>query len=55
MSSSLQVVIGLIKVLLLDLNLRDLIECAALKELVIAHANHLLEVKDAVVAIVQLL
>jgi hypothetical protein len=54
-SSSLQVVVGLIEVLLLDLDLRDLIEGARLEELVVTHPDHLLEVEDRVVVVVQLL
>lgn len=55
MSSSLQVVVGLIEVLLLDLDLRYLIESARLEELVITHPDHLLEVEDRIVVVVQLL
>ena len=55
MSSSLQVVVGLIEVLLLDLDLRYLIEGARLEELVVTHPDHLLEVEDRVVVVVQLL
>jgi hypothetical protein len=53
-SSSLQVVVGLIEILLLDFDLRDLIKGARLEELVIAHPDDLLEVQDRVVEVVQL-
>lgn len=54
MSSSLQVVIRLIEILLFDFDLRNLIQSTALQKLIIAHAYDLLKVQDRIVAIIQL-
>ena len=55
MSSPLQVVVSLVKVFLLDLNLRYLIQSTALQELVLTLPDDLLEVKDGIIPIIQLL
>lgn len=54
MSSSLKVVVSFIEVLLLDLDLGDFVECAALQKLIVAHSDHLLKIQNCIVAVVQL-
>jgi hypothetical protein len=53
MSSPLKVIICLIEILLLYFDLRDLIQCTRLKELVITHADNLLEVQDRIIVVIK--